>query len=175
MRFPHPRHLTCTAAWRWGIAGLLVATGALRALAADPAGLTSAAFEPRSAPRGATLFTNLPASVTGIVAPNDYADPRMWNERFHESGVGEIGTGVAVGDYDNDGRPDIFVVSKVETCRLFHNQGGWKFEDVTARACVGDASGEWKQGAAFADVNNDGWLDLYVCRFAAPNQLFINQ
>src|SRR6478736_5772106 len=165
MRFPHPRHLLRSRyQWRWcGAAGLIVALFATsQAQAADPAGLASAPLQPRSAPRGLTLFTNLPASVTGIVAPNDYADPRMWNERFHESGVGEIGTGVAVGDYDNDGRPDIFVVSKVETGRLFHNQGGWKFEDVTARARVGDASGEWKQGAAFADVNNDGWLDLYL-------------
>src|SRR6478609_9138262 len=178
MRFPHPRHLLRSRyQWRWcGAAGLIVVLFATsQAQAADPAGLASAPLQPRSAPRGLTLFTNLPASVTGIVAPNDYADPRMWNERFHESGVAEIGTGVAVGDYDNDGRPDIFVVSKVETGRLFHNQGGWKFEDVTASARVGDASGEWKQGAAFADVNNDGWLDLYVCRFAAPNQLFINQ
>jgi hypothetical protein len=156
-------------------AGVVGVLAALSAAAAEPAGLASTPLQPRSAPRGATLFTNLPASATGIVAPNDYADPRMWNERFHESGVGEIGTGVAVGDYDNDGRPDIFVVSKVETGRLFRNEGGWKFTDVTERARVADASGEWKQGAAWADVNNDGWLDLYVCRLGAPNQLFVNQ
>ncbi|HEY5552141.1 MAG TPA: VCBS repeat-containing protein, partial [Opitutaceae bacterium] len=47
--------------------------------------------------------------------------------------------------------------------------------DVTEAAGVGDNSGEWKQGAAFADVNNDGWLDLYLCRFGVTNLLFINQ
>jgi len=177
MRFPHPRRLPRPAVWPGcAVAGLLaVLLAATQLRAAEASGLESAPLQPRSAPRGATLFTNVPASATGIVAPNDYADPRMWNERFHESGVGEIGTGVAIGDYDNDGRPDIFVVSKVETCRLFHNLGGWKFADVTERAHIGDFSGEWKQGASFADVNNDGWLDLYVCRLGAPNLLFINQ
>jgi hypothetical protein len=160
---------SATAGW---LALLLLAS---RALAAGPDGIVGAPLEPRSAPRGTTLFTQLPAAATGIVAPNDYADPRMWDQRFHESGVGEIGTGVAIGDYDNDGRPDIFVVSKVETFRLFHNRGGWKFEDVTERAHIGDFSGEWKQGASFVDVNNDGWLDLYVCRMGAPNLLFVNQ
>jgi len=89
-----------------------------------------------------------------------------------------MGTGVAIGDYDGDGRADIFVVSKTESCRLFRNLGNWKFEDVTDKAGVGDkgeAAGIWKQGATFADVNNDGLLDLYVCRFNAPNLLYINQ
>ncbi len=117
----------------------------------------------------------MPPEQTGIVTTNRYDDPRMWNERYHEFGVGAIGTGVAIGDYDNDGRPDLFVVSKVESCRLFHNLGNWKFEDVTDRAGVADNSGEWKQGATFVDVNNDGLLDIYVCRFNAPNLLFINQ
>lgn len=125
---------------------------------------------------------------TGIVTANNYAepgavangyrDPRMWGDRYHAFEVGAIGTGVAIGDFDGDGRPDIFVVSKTESCRLFRNLGGWKFEDVTERAGVldrGDAAMIWKQGATFADVNNDGRLDLYVCRFGAPNLLYVNQ
>ena len=178
MRSPHPRHLLrCTLKRGWVIAGWVFAAATIAppAPAADLAGLTGTPLQVRHGSRGPTLFSRLPASVTGIVAPNAYADPRMWNERFHESGVGEIGTGVAVADYDNDGRPDIFVVSKVESGRLFHNEGGWKFADVTEHAGVGDNSGEWKQGVAFADVNNDGWLDLYVCRMGAPNLLFVNQ
>jgi hypothetical protein len=152
---------------------LVVLAGAV--LPAQTAEIAREPLLPPVGPRGATMFAELPAEATGIVTRNDYADPRMWGGRFHESDVGEIGTGVAVGDYDNDGLPDLFVVSKVETCRLFHNRGGWKFEDVTERARIGDSSGEWKQGASFVDVNNDGWLDIYVCRFAAPNLLFINQ
>jgi hypothetical protein len=124
------------------------------------------------------MFTPMPAALTGLTSENNYADPRMWAERYQEFNVGAIGTGVAVGDYDGDGRPDLFVVSKTESCRLFRNLGNWKFEDVTEKAGVADrgaAAGEWKQGATFADVNNDGRLDLYVCRFAAPNLLYINQ
>ena len=141
--------------------------------AAEPPAATP--FVARSSPEGTTLFTELPPERTGIVTTNRYDDPRMWSDRHREYHVGAIGTGVAVGDFDGDGRPDLFIVSKVESGRLFRNLGGWRFADVTAAAGVGDDSGAWKQGAAFADVNNDGRLDLYVCRFDAPNQLFINQ
>jgi hypothetical protein len=124
------------------------------------------------------MFTELTPEQTGVVTTNHYADPKMWGERFRESEVGAIGTGIAIGDYDGDGRPDIFVVSKTESCRLFRNLGGFKFEDVTEKAGVGDHGADaavWKQGATWVDVNNDGRLDLYVCRFHAPNLLYINQ
>jgi hypothetical protein len=65
----------------------------------------------------------------------------MWGELYHEFEDGEIGTGVAIGDYDGDGRPDIFVVSKTEGCRLFRNLGGYRFEDVTEKAGVGATPG----------------------------------
>ena len=137
--------------------------------------LVSTPFNPRSVSSASTLFTEIPQESTGILTTNRYDDPRMWSVRHREYQVGAIGTGVAVGDYDGDGRPDIFIVSKIESGRLFRNLGDWRFEDVTAVVGVQDDSGEWKQGAAFADVNNDGWLDLYVCRLGVPNQLYINQ
>ena len=124
------------------------------------------------------LFTVIAPDARGLVTENAYADPEMWGRRSREFDLGGIGTGVAIGDYDNDGRPDIFVVSKTESCRLFRNRGDWTFEDVTGAAGVGDlgpAARVWKQGAAFADLNNDGWLDLNLCRFNAPNLLYINQ
>ncbi|HVT73592.1 MAG TPA: FG-GAP-like repeat-containing protein [Lacunisphaera sp.] len=159
-------------------AWLLLLAGAA-ALAANPEdGITSQPLAPRSTPRGTTMFTLLAPDETGVRTTNDYRDPRMWGDRYHEFELGAIGTGIAIGDYDGDGRPDIFVVSKTESCRLFRNLGGCKFEDVTDKAGVGDtgdAAMIWKQGAAFADVNNDGKLDLYVCRFGAPNLLYINQ
>jgi hypothetical protein len=141
-------------------------------------GLLEERLAPRSGPRGSTLFTELSSAQTGIVTTNNYDDPKMWGELNHEFESGAIGTGVAIGDYDGDGKPDLFVVSKTESCRLFRNLGNWKFEDVTAKAGVvdrGDDAKIWKQGAAFADVNNDGLLDIYVCRFNAPNLLYINQ
>ena len=143
------------------------------------------------------MFTELPAEQTGIVAENNFADERMWEDREKEFALGATGTGIAIGDYDGDERPDVFIVSKTEQSRLFRNLGGWKFEDVTERAGLGTSAGGWmdsamrlvglggdtvvdshewwKQGASFADVNNDGRLDLYVCRFGAPNLLYINQ
>ena len=137
-----------------------------------------APLAPPSGPAAGPMFTTLPATQTGLVTTNRYDDPRMWGDLFHEFEVGAIGTGVAIADYDGDGRPDVFVVSKTESCRLFRNLGDWKFEDVTERAGVadrGDAAKTWKQGAAFADIDNDGRPDLYVCRFRAPNLLYVNQ
>src|SRR6202000_866703 len=105
-------------------------------------------LQPRSGPRGRTLFASQPPEVTGVRTENRYADPRMWGDRYQEFLFGALGTGVAIGDYDGDGRPDIFVVSKTESCHLFRNLGNWKFEDVTDKAGVGDkgdAAGIWKQ------------------------------
>jgi len=71
------------------------------------------------------------------------------------------GMGVALGDYDNDGRTDVFI-STVGGGRLFHNEGGLKFQDVTAAAGVGGEARDWSTAAAFFDLDNDGDLDLYV-------------
>ncbi len=121
------------------------------------------------------MFTLLPPEESGVRTENRYADPRMWGDLYQEFSVGSIGTGVAIGDYDGDGRPDIYVASKTEGCRLFRNLGGYRFEDVTEKAGVGATPGVWNQGVTFVDVNNDGLLDIYVCRFNAPNLLYINQ
>ncbi len=144
-------------------------------LGAETGGITTSALAPRSAAEGTTLFTSLPPERTGITAPNLYDDPVMWRERYREFSLGAIGTGIAIGDYDADGLPDVYVVRKIAGNRLFRNLGGFRFEDVTDNAGVAGPAGPWKQGAAFADVNNDGRLDLYVCRYDAPNLLFINQ
>ncbi len=141
-------------------------------------GLQTQPLANRSGPRGATLFAPVAPEESGIRTENNYADPEMWGRRSREFDLGGIGTGIAIGDYDGDGRPDLFTVSKTESCRLFRNLGEWRFEDVTEAAGVGDdaaAARIWKQGATFADVNNDGWLDIYLCRFNAPNRLYINQ
>jgi len=160
--------------FRWALAvGSLVV---LRAGSAEPvSGLSEQPLAPLSGPRGATLFATLPAEQTGIVAVNAYDDPDMWWKHYREFTLGAIGTGVAIADYDGDGRPDIFVVCKTGENHLFRNLGGFKFEDVTAKAGVAGPLGAWKQGATWVDVNNDGRLDLYVCRFGAPNLLYLNQ
>ena len=84
------------------------------------------------------MFTLLPPEATGVRTENLYADPQMKGALFQQYNGGSVGTGVAIGDFDNDGRPDIFVVSKTKSCRLFRNLGDFKFEDVTDKAGVGD-------------------------------------
>ncbi|HEY4301574.1 MAG TPA: FG-GAP-like repeat-containing protein [Candidatus Didemnitutus sp.] len=159
------------------LAGLFFLSSAIRA--ADAAGgIAAQALVPPTSPRGKTMFVELAPEVTGVRTENRYDDPRMFGDLFQEFEAGSVGTGVAIGDYDGDGRPDIFVVSKTESCRLFRNLGHYKFEDVTDKAGVGDkgeAAKVWKSGVTFVDVNNDGLLDIYVCRFDAPNLLYINQ
>ena len=76
---------------------------------------------------------------------------------------GGYGHGVAVGDYDNDGRPDLFV-TRWRSYALYHNRGDGTFEDVTSRAGLG-GDRDWPTSAAFADLDNDGDLDLYVCHY----------
>ncbi|MEA2708262.1 MAG: enediyne biosynthesis protein [Phycisphaerales bacterium] len=74
------------------------------------------------------------------------------------------GMGVACGDFDNDGRVDLFATG-VGGYSLFRNLGGGKFEDVTEKAGVGGAKEDWGTSAAFIDYDNDGKLDLFVCNY----------
>ena len=158
------------------LASALSLLAASLACAADTAGsITSKALSPRPFPRGATMFVEMPAEATGVKTENKYADPRMHGDLYEEFETSSVGTGIAIGDYDGDGLADIYVVSKTEGCRLFHNLGGYKFQDVTEKAGVGATPGVWNQGATFVDINNSGRLDIYVCRYNAPNLLYVNQ
>ena len=74
------------------------------------------------------------------------------------------GMGVAAGDFDNDGRDDLYVSGCLEPGRLFHNEGGGRFRDVTRAAGVGNA-GHWGTSAAWVDYDRDGKLDLFVCDY----------
>jgi hypothetical protein len=74
------------------------------------------------------------------------------------------GMGAAVGDFDNDGRDDVYVAGCLEPGRLFHNEGGGRFRDVTRAAGVGNA-GHWGTSAAWVDVDRDGRLDLFICNY----------
>src|SRR5215472_4106874 len=106
----------------------------------------------------------------------DKSDPRYWNRLYRNLGNGRFedvtekaglrghgyGMGVAVGDYDNDGLPDIFVTNYGRN-ELFHNEGNGTFREVTAQAGV--TGGGFSTSAAFFDYDRDGLLDLYVCRY----------
>jgi hypothetical protein len=90
------------------------------------------------------------------------------------------GGGVAIGDINNDGLPDIFFTANQGSNKLYLNKGNFQFEDISAKAGFTDKQ-QFSTGVVFADVNGDGWLDIYVCNAGnmqhpelRKNQLYIN-
>lgn len=90
------------------------------------------------------------------------------------------GGGVAIGDVNNDGKPDVFFSSNQGDNKLYLNKGNWKFEDITNKAGVKGFK-RWHTGVSMVDINGDGWLDIYVCNSSGindserANELYINQ
>ena len=124
------------------------------------------------------LFTKVSSSSSGISFKNLVKESDAFNVLTY--GYFYQGGGVAVGDINNDGLPDIYFTGNMMASKLYLNKGNFEFEDITAQAGV-EASGLWNTGTTMADVNGDGLIDIYVCRSAAnnptnrKNQLYINQ
>ena len=127
-----------------------------------------------------TLFEELPASETGV----DFVNKSLEKDNFNIFKYRNFynGGGVAIGDVNNDGFADIFLTSNFEQNKLYLNKGNkngesMQFEDVTAQAGIVNKK-FWSTGVTFADVNGDGFLDIYVCnsgsRDERGNQLYIN-
>jgi enediyne biosynthesis protein E4 len=127
------------------------------------------------------FFVNGGRLTSPLPTPDNFDrhDPKYWNRLFRQNkdgsftdvteqaglanaGDGNYGMGVAVGDYDNDGYPDLYVTSYGKNI-LYHNNGDGTFTDVTAKAGV--AAGGWSVSAGFFDYDNDGKLDLFVTRY----------
>jgi hypothetical protein len=106
-------------------------------------------YTPKAPLRNALYHNNRDGTFTDVTAKAGVAG-------------GTFGMGVAVGDYDNDGYPDLFVTG-YGRCILYHNNGDGTFTDVTARAGV--AAPGWTTSAVWFDYDNDGKLDLFVCSF----------
>ena len=123
-------------------------------------------FEQLAADRTGVAFAN---TITTSDTLNVQTDPYIYN-----------GAGVAVGDVDNDGLPDLFFAGNMVSSRLYLNKGDMHFEDVTRPARV--ATNRWVTGVAMVDINNDGYLDIYASvsgpAWSSPesraNLLFIN-
>jgi hypothetical protein len=91
----------------------------------------------------------------------------------HRAGLDDVemyAMGVAVGDYDNDGREDFYVSCVLGPGRLFHNEGGGRFKDVTAQAGVANM-GKWGTSCAWVDYDRDGKLDLFICNYVKYRSL----
>ncbi len=123
-------------------------------------------FERLSADRTGVSFAN---TITTDDSLNVQSDVYVYN-----------GAGVAVGDIDNDGLPDIFFAGNMVSSRLYLNKGNMRFEDITKSAGV--ATNRWVTGVTMVDINNDGLLDIYVSVSGPPwstaseraNLLFVN-
>jgi hypothetical protein len=123
-----------------------------------------------------TLFTLMDS--TGIQFSNAVHDTKELNilnyRNFYNGG------GVAIGDINNDGLADVFFTANQGSNKLYLNKGNLKFEDISDKAGFREKK-QWSTGVVMADINNDGWLDIYVCNAGSMddsslrrNQLFIN-
>jgi len=128
-------------------------------------------------PSADQMFTLMPSRITGI----NFQNPLQETEQFNVLNYGYLynGGGVAIGDVNNDGLSDIYFTGNMVGSRLYINKGNFEFEEIAQQAGV-FAAGLWNTGTTMADVNGDGFLDIYVCRSAANNPakrrnlLFIN-
>lgn len=135
------------------------------------------ACEPSAPEEDNARFRPLSAAESGVTFANKLDETEYWNIiaylYFYNGG------GLAVGDVNNDGLPDLFFTANTGPNALYINQGGLKFEEVTEQAGL-IGQGNWKTGAVMVDINGDGWLDIYVCQVGnyksrqGQNELYIN-
>ena len=117
-------------------------------------------------------------SETGVFFENTLSYTEEFNPYTYRNFYN--GAGVALGDINNDGLIDIYFTGNLVSNALYLNKGNFQFEDITKKAGVG-CEGIWSSGATFVDINQDGLLDIYVCKSGMPggsnrhNELFINQ
>ena len=130
-----------------------------------------------SCERTSTLFRPISSAQTGITFANTITE----NDTLNVIDYTYIynGGGVGIGDVNNDGLDDIFFAGNQVSSRLYLNKGDFTFQDATETAGVGTT--RWSTGVAMVDINQDNWLDIYVCvanKFdsaQSKNYLFINQ
>jgi hypothetical protein len=121
-----------------------------------------------AAAQGAPGFTLLDPAASGVRFMNRVDDTLVLNNQILENGAG-----VALGDVDGDGLCDVYLCGSGITNRLYRNLGGWVFQDITAWAGVG-CEAQFSTGAAFADIDGDGDLDLLVNGVGTGTRCFLN-
>lgn len=124
------------------------------------------------------LFEQVAAEDSGIAFANRITEKDTLNILEYEYIYN--GGGVAIGDFNNDGWQDAYFTGNMVANRLYLNQKDFKFKDITKESGT-DGAGRWCSGVATVDINNDGWLDLYICTSTKQNPndranlLYINQ
>jgi hypothetical protein len=128
--------------------------------------------------RESTKFKILNPDETGVNAMNKVEETASFNYFLWSAMY--MGSGVGVADFNNDGLPDIYMGQNLTQDKLYINKGNMKFEDISASALP--ANIQWTSGVSVVDINNDGWMDLYVCSFGPStnpvdrkNRLLVNQ
>jgi hypothetical protein len=122
-------------------------------------------------------FSQLDPEQAGISFRNDVEYSEEFNTYTYRNFYN--GAGVGLGDFNRDGLTDIYFCGNIVDNRLYINRGNFQFEDVTEKAGVA-CKGVWSTGVTVADINGDGWPDIYVCKSGIPdtpnrhNELFIN-
>ena len=119
-------------------------------------------------------FMRLTSLETGVEFTNVLDEQEIWSNDFRPILNGSLGSGTCVADFDNDGHADLYFVGRQSPNQLFRQIGDLHFEDVTHRAGVNGGEGTCA-GASFVDIDNDGDLDLYLCKYDSPNSLYLNQ
>ncbi len=116
-------------------------------------------------PVGEGLFSLLPSSQTGIDFSNDLEEDVVTENNVLSYSHYYNGAGLAIGDVNNDGLPDVFFTGNEVPNRLYLNKGNLKFEDVTEKAGINPPNKYWSTGATMVDINDDGFQDIYVCQY----------
>ena len=137
--------------------------------AIGPGSITSISLNPSDSRGDPALFSEIPPSTSGFEFTHrlDLNHPL---KRLYHGGFATCG--IAIGDLDGDQLPEIFLASGPAQNCLYKNLGGLEFEAIANTLFAEDV---WRTGAAMADIDNDGDLDLYLCCYQLPNRLFINQ
>ena len=124
------------------------------------------------------LFTNVPTEISGLTFENRILESDKLH--YYKYQYIYIGGGVAAADFNNDGLQDLFFTSNIYPNKLFLNKGNFKFEDISKQAGIIKRIG-FDVGVSIADVNNDGFLDIYINRAGwytgdekLANMLYIN-
>ena len=125
-----------------------------------------------------TMFSLVDAGHSGVKFKNIIYETEKANiielEYLYNGG------GVSIGDFNNDGLKYLFFTGNMVPNKMYLNKGDFEFEDISSQAGI-EAPYKWKSGSAVVDINNDGWLDLYVCTTISGdedvrrNMLFVNQ